>query len=160
LISEGITHIQYTDDTILMVESDDTSIINMKFILYYFEWLSSLKINYHKSEAFCFDMEGSDRERISNMLNCQWGELQLKYLGIHISDNKMVMDAMNGLVNKVAKRIPPWRGKHMSLGGMMIMSNSYLVSLPTYTVGVYLLNQGTHKKMDSIRAKFFLEGSQ
>jgi hypothetical protein len=37
LISEGITHIQYADDTILMVESDDTSIINMKFILYYFE---------------------------------------------------------------------------------------------------------------------------
>jgi hypothetical protein len=71
LIPEGITHIQYTDDTILMVESDDTSIINMKFILYCFEWLSGLKINYHKSEAFCFGMEDNDRERISNMLNCQ-----------------------------------------------------------------------------------------
>jgi hypothetical protein len=39
LIPEGITHIQYAYDTILMVEGDDASVINMKFILYCFEWL-------------------------------------------------------------------------------------------------------------------------
>jgi hypothetical protein len=50
LIPEGITHIQYADDTILMVEGNDSSIVNMKFILNCFEWLSGLKINYHKSE--------------------------------------------------------------------------------------------------------------
>jgi hypothetical protein len=37
LIQEGITHVQYVDDRMLMVEGDDTSILNMKFILYYFE---------------------------------------------------------------------------------------------------------------------------
>jgi hypothetical protein len=37
LISEGITHVQYANDTILMVESGDNSIIHMKFILYCFE---------------------------------------------------------------------------------------------------------------------------
>jgi hypothetical protein len=71
----------------------------------------------------------------------------------------MGMPAMNGLVEKVTKRIPPWKGKHMSSGGMMILSNSCLASLPTYTMDFYLLNQGTHKKMDSIRAKFFLRGA-
>jgi hypothetical protein len=40
-----------------MVEGDDKSIINMKFILYYFEWLSGLKINYHKSEAYIFGVD-------------------------------------------------------------------------------------------------------
>jgi hypothetical protein len=34
LIEEGITHIQYADDTLLMVERDDKSLTNMKFILY------------------------------------------------------------------------------------------------------------------------------
>jgi hypothetical protein len=38
LIPEGITHIQYVDDTILMVDEDDTSIVNMKLILYCLEW--------------------------------------------------------------------------------------------------------------------------
>ena len=34
-----------------MMAYDDKSIINMKFLLYCFEWMSGLKINYHKSEV-------------------------------------------------------------------------------------------------------------
>jgi hypothetical protein len=45
LIPEGITHIQYDDDTILMVDGEDQSIMNIRFILYCFEWMSELKIN-------------------------------------------------------------------------------------------------------------------
>jgi hypothetical protein len=51
-----ISHVQYVDNTILMVEGDDNLIIHMKFILYCFEWVSWLKINYHKSKAFTFGM--------------------------------------------------------------------------------------------------------
>jgi hypothetical protein len=56
IILEGITHVQYAEDTILMIDGKDTSILNMKFILYCFEWMSGLKINYQKSEAFIFGM--------------------------------------------------------------------------------------------------------
>jgi hypothetical protein len=37
LIPKEISHIQYANDTILMVEGDDKSIVKMKFILYCFE---------------------------------------------------------------------------------------------------------------------------
>jgi hypothetical protein len=115
LLPEGVTHIQYADDTILMVEDDDMSIVNMKFILYCFEWLSGLKINYHKSGAFIFGFE--DKTRIANMLNCQLGVLPIKYLGINISDAKMGKVAFTELVEKIRKRIPPWKGKNSSSGG-------------------------------------------
>jgi hypothetical protein len=62
IIPEGVTHIQYADDTVLMIEGDVGSIINMKFILHCFEWLSGLKINYHKSEAFVFGMDENEKE--------------------------------------------------------------------------------------------------
>jgi hypothetical protein len=89
LIPEGITHIQYADDTILMIKGDDELITQIKFILYCFEWLSGLKINYHKSEPFIFGMETEDKVRVANMLNCQLGELPMKYLGIPIGDSKL-----------------------------------------------------------------------
>jgi hypothetical protein len=111
LIPEGITHIQYADDTILMIEGDDASEVNMKFILYYFEWLSELKINYHKSEAYIFGMEETAKDRIANMLNCQLGNLPIKYLGIPISDVKLGKAAFVELTRKVSKRIPTWRGE-------------------------------------------------
>jgi hypothetical protein len=44
LIKGGITRLQYADDTIIFLELDDQMIINTKFLLYYFENMSSLKI--------------------------------------------------------------------------------------------------------------------
>jgi hypothetical protein len=43
----GVTHLQYAYDTIMMCEGDKWWITNMKFLLYCFEWMSGLKINYH-----------------------------------------------------------------------------------------------------------------
>jgi hypothetical protein len=54
VLPRGITHSQYADDTILMIEGGDDSAINIKFALYCFEWLSGLKINYHKSDTYFF----------------------------------------------------------------------------------------------------------
>jgi hypothetical protein len=107
LLPEGITHIQYADDIILMVEGNEQSITYMKFILYCFELLSGLRINYKKSEAYVFGMEEEEKVKITNMLNCRLGEMTLKYLGIPISDTKLGMDAFAGISEHVAKKVPP-----------------------------------------------------
>ena len=80
LINGGLTHLHYADDTLLMMGCDNESIRNMKFILYCFEWMSGLKINYHKSEVVVFGVEERQQE-IANMLNCKLGEFPLNYLG-------------------------------------------------------------------------------
>lgn len=41
LIPGGISHIQYADDIVIMVEAEDRSVKNLKLILYCFEWLTS-----------------------------------------------------------------------------------------------------------------------
>jgi hypothetical protein len=56
------------------------------------------------------------------------------------------------------KRLDPWKSKHLSSGGKLILTNSSLTSLPMYTMGFYLLPKGTHEAMDSIRSKFFWQG--
>jgi hypothetical protein len=138
-----------------MVEGDDCSIVQMKFILYCFEWLSSLKINYHKIEAYIFGKGSEEENRIANMLNCKLGEMPMRYLGIPISDGKLGKAVFNVVSEKFAKRIPPWKGKFMSSGRRPILTNSSLSSLPTFTMGFYLLPKGTHKRMDQHRARFF-----
>jgi hypothetical protein len=69
----GISHIQYADDTIIMTDGSDLSILNLKLILYCFEWMSGLKINFHKSEVYVFGVDQVEKERIANMLNCTLG---------------------------------------------------------------------------------------
>jgi hypothetical protein len=61
----------------------------MKFLLYCFEWLSWLKINYHKSEVVVFGVETETETKIARRLNCQIGGLPMKYLGFPISDKRL-----------------------------------------------------------------------
>jgi hypothetical protein len=49
------------------VWGDKQSIRNMKFLLYCFEWLSGLKINYHKSEVVVFGVETKTETKIARM---------------------------------------------------------------------------------------------
>ena len=58
LVPGGITPLQYADNIFLMVDGD--SIKNIKFLLYCFEWMSGMKINY-QSEMVLFGM-GADEQ--------------------------------------------------------------------------------------------------
>jgi hypothetical protein len=54
LVEDGLSILQYIDDTILFMEHDLEMARNMKLLLSAFEQLSGLKINFHKSEILCF----------------------------------------------------------------------------------------------------------
>jgi hypothetical protein len=54
LVDGGLSIVQYADDTILFMEHDLEKAKNLKLILSAFEQLSGLKINFHKSELYCF----------------------------------------------------------------------------------------------------------
>ena len=56
------------------------------------------------------------------------------------------------------KKLQPWKGKHLSSGGRLILTNSSLSSMPTYTMGMLLLQDGVHIQMDTIRSQFFWRG--
>ena len=54
LIQDGLSILQYADDTVIFMSHDVQKTVNIKLILSTFEQLSGLKINFHKSEIFCF----------------------------------------------------------------------------------------------------------
>jgi hypothetical protein len=90
-----------------MIDGSDSSIRNLKLILYCFEWLAGLKINFHKSEVFVFGVEQIEKEKMANMPNCKLGDLPLKYLGISVSDRHLSMGAFLPITQKKLKRLDP-----------------------------------------------------
>ena len=61
----------------------------MKLLLCAFEHISGLKINFHKSEIFCFGNAQQSSEIYSELFGCKQGALPLKYLGIPINIKKL-----------------------------------------------------------------------
>ena len=54
----------------------------MKLLLYAFEQLSRLKINFHKSEIFCYGHAKEMEDEYTTLFGCNTGEYPFKYLGI------------------------------------------------------------------------------
>lgn len=54
LLDDGLSIIQYADDIIIFLDHDLEWAKNLKLLLVVFEQLSGLKINFHKSEIFCY----------------------------------------------------------------------------------------------------------
>jgi hypothetical protein len=61
LVDGGLSILHYDDDTILFMEHGLEKARNMKLLLCAFEQLSGLKINFHKSEIFCFGEANENR---------------------------------------------------------------------------------------------------
>jgi hypothetical protein len=88
------------------------------------------------------------------MLNHVLGNLPLKYLGIPVSDDHSSVGAFSPILHKMIKRLDPWKGKHLTSRGRQILTNTCLSSISIYYMGFYWLTDGSHKKMDNIRASF------
>jgi hypothetical protein len=136
-----------------MVDGSEQSIVNLKLVLYCFEWLLGLKINFHKSEVFVFGVSQGDKELLANKLNYALGELPMKYLGFHVSDSHITIASFSHIVQKIYKRLDHWKGKHLTSRGKHILTNSCLSSILSTAWGLIIF------KMVSINKWIVLEQS-
>jgi hypothetical protein len=82
LIEGGISILQYADDTNLFMENDLEQAANIKLLLCAFERLSGLKINFHKSELFCYGDAKQMECQYTELFGCDLGQFPFRYLGI------------------------------------------------------------------------------
>lgn len=107
----GITHLQYADDTMIMVEGTKLDIINLKFLLLCFEAMSGLKINFDKSEVVVMGYSEADSRRIADNLNCRLTEFPITYLGIPVRDTRILIKDLQPLVGQVRSKAEPWQAR-------------------------------------------------
>jgi hypothetical protein len=107
LIPGGVTHLQYADDTMILIRPTGVGIANLKTILLCFENMSGLKINFDKSEVVVMGVTLELQHRVAGMLNCKRGEFPIKYLGLPISDKPLRVADWNFLPEKIGHRVDP-----------------------------------------------------
>jgi hypothetical protein len=89
LIPGGLSILQYADDTLVFLYHNLENARNTKLLLTLFEQMSGLKINFHKSELFCY---GSTKEydlHYSLIFGCGIGSMPFKYLGIPMTHRRL-----------------------------------------------------------------------
>jgi hypothetical protein len=160
LVDGGVSILQYADDTILFLEHDIAKAVNMKLILAFFEQLSGLKINYHKSELYCFGKAVEVRDQYRNIFGCEIGSLPFKYLGIPIHYRKLLNKEWKTVEDRFDGKLGAWVAKMLSYGDRLVLINSVLTSLPMFLLSFFEIPKGVRKRLDYYRSRFFWQSNQ
>jgi hypothetical protein len=154
IISNGVAILQYVDDTILFLKHDLEGATHMKFLLYLFEMLAGLKINFNKSEILMINDEDSWGNTYAETFNCQVGLFPIKYLGVSVSPSKLKVSDWLPLVEKGNKCLDVWKGGTLSIAGRSTLISASLNNSPIYHMSVYLLPKTIIKCLDKTRRIF------
>lgn len=159
LVAGGITHLQYADDTILLLQFSVENLTNIRRILACYETMSGMKINFDKSEVFTVGLSVEDQQQAALILGCKAGSFPMTYLGMPVSFCKISKNQLRYVSDKAEKRLSTWQCDYLSTGGRSILIESCLSSIPMYTMGVYELYEGNYQLLDSIRSRFYWQGT-
>lgn len=126
----------------------------MELILCLIEQLSGLKINFHKSELFCFGRDKDEQDIYKQLFGCELGSLPFNYLGIPIHHRKLSNKEWK-CKDRFGKKLSCWKGKLLSYGGRLILINSVLTSMPMFLLSFFEVPVGVRKRLDFYRSRFF-----
>ncbi|WVZ81391.1 LOW QUALITY PROTEIN: hypothetical protein U9M48_028772, partial [Paspalum notatum var. saurae] len=110
---------QFNDDTILFMDQNLEQAKNMKLLLRMFEQLSGLKINFHKSEIFCFSEAKNHEHEYTVLFGCGMGPYPFIYLGIPMHFHKIRNSDWSVIEDRFKHKQSTWKAKHLSYDGRL-----------------------------------------
>jgi hypothetical protein len=87
--------------------------------------VSGLKINYHKSDLFCFGWAKNKENIYLSLFGCKKGVYALKYLGISMHFRKLTNNDWKMVEDKIENKLSCSKGKLWSIGGRLVLINSF-----------------------------------
>jgi hypothetical protein len=153
IIDGGCAILQYADDTILFMKDDVESARNLKLLLYIFESMSGLKINFEKSEVLLIQPNDEKLQMYVDLFNCQIGSWPIKYLGTPVCARRITVSEMKFVEEKLKKGMEGRMSGSMSLGGRVTKIDACLSNSAVYQMSLRLLHKTNIEGMEKpIRA--------
>jgi hypothetical protein len=98
-----------------------------------------------KSEVFSIRCEGLDIHNILEHLQVRQGNFPCKYLGLPLRIGKAKRADEQVLIDRVANKLPRWKGKLLNKTGRLTLINSVLSAIVLYHMTVSLSPNGQLK---------------
>lgn len=127
----------------------------IKTMLWSFELVSDLKINFAKS---CFGAFGVSEEWVKNAAD-RLLLLPFSYLGIPIGTNPRWSKTWDPIIVKCEKRLNKWRQRYLSFGGRVTLIKSILNSIPIFYFSFFRVPKKVVLKLEGLQRRFLWGGN-
>lgn len=155
-----LSHIQYADDTMFIVNGEKENAMAIRRLLNNFEIASGLSVNFDKSWVFGINMEREEMMEAAKELGCRVGELPISYLGLKLGGRLAGLDGWGELIEKVKRRIRRWHANSISIGGRITIIKSILSAMPVYGMSVLPLPSKAKDELKGLLRNFLWGGKE
>src|SRR4051812_40509279 len=103
-------------------------------LMYMFELISELKINFMKSDFFTINADDNVVEFYSELFNCQLGQLPMRYIGMHVTFANLKNVDWDFLDARMLNKLDSWIGDSATSGGRLVLLDSSLSGIPYFYI--------------------------
>jgi hypothetical protein len=129
-------------------------------ILQAFGQFSGLHINLEKSSIHPIHCEDVDLEHVLEPFNGVRESFPCRYLGLQLHTRLLWKMNVQPLIERIAQRLPSWKGKWLNRTGHLTPVSSVLSSMPTNHLTVFPLALWARKRIDKIKRSFLRKGKE
>ena len=149
----------YAHDLVLFVVPNVRDLQVIKAVLTIFGLASGLFSNLDKSVASPLHCSQNDIARVRDILSCRIEDLPCRYLGAPLSVRRLKRSDEQPLIDKVAARIPKWKGNMLNVAGRTALVKATMSAIPTHMSIVLCLSPWAIESIDKLRRAFIWCGS-
>jgi hypothetical protein len=155
LYPEGVISLQYADDTLLFLNHDPRSAHHLKWLMIFFEKISGMHINYHKSDLTPINLSEEEIQDYAKTFCCKIGNFPFTYLGVPLHHDKLRREDIQPIIDKIMRRILGWKGKLLSYGARLTLLKACLASIPIYLLSFIKFPKWALKAINTQMTNFF-----
>ncbi|XP_072052178.1 uncharacterized protein [Arachis hypogaea] len=141
-------------DTILFCPPETETIVNYKRLLWCFELMSGLSINFDKSNLISVNCEQGWIDQACRLLGCQQAALSIRYLGISLGANPRLVRTWKPIIEKVEQKLSLWKAKVLNKAGKLVLIKLVLNSLPIYYLSLYKMPKAVADRIIALQRNF------
>lgn len=149
----------YADDVAIFLKPDGEEMKVISDILDDFGLASGLITNRTKSAIYPIQCNGLNLEEVVQNFQCPVKSFPCTYLGLPLHTRALRRVDVQPLIDKVASRLPTWKGRLLNKAGRLTLVNTVLSAIPTYFLTVFAPKKWTIKQIDKIRRNFLWKGA-
>jgi hypothetical protein len=150
--------IQYADDTLIIFQGEPHQACLLKEILDAFSLMTGLSINYDKSTLVPINLDNEEQTQIANILGCPIASFPQTYLGIPLSNSKLLRWALSPILQSLDKRIDTLAISRATLEGRLTLSKLMLSTLPSHILACIKAPKWFLQEIDKRRCAYFWSG--
>jgi hypothetical protein len=144
---DGLPVVQYTDDTLLILQADARQLFCLKALLNCFAESTDLKVNYNKSQMIPINIEQTKMQYLAGTFGCIIGSMPFTYLGLPMGTTKPRMEDFTPLMDRIERRLTACSSL-LSYTARLEMINYVISPTVTYSLCTLKLPLGVIDNID------------